>query len=838
MRIRDRNFMLISGLVIATFVIVAAVLFSNFNNTLTKTRNISFAVIRSSLVQKFEDKTQQISRELAEEIEPLIARNDTEAVASITKAARNQPETVFACLYDPSGRIITDGTGLSPSSRNIKDLFGLSNIQREGIMWNADRSMLYSVSPVMMNGLESGGICIVRSAGYVENALASLRDVLRSTDMETFRSTTRFLIFVAVMLLVLVILSSYAVALRISKPVKIISGLIERVGKGDYDIELPFNYSDEIGDLARSLQTTAKTIKETTVSRDDLRDILQSMHDGVIVVDGEGIIQDVNKALTTLLDCPASKLLNMHIESVLSLLNENGQSSWEEFLNSELIRDREISFTSSGGKQLYFSLNVSPLSGEGEKNEGAVFVFNDITEHRYLEKKLRHNALHDSLTGLPNRTMMRSKLDKILQRYLHDGEGASFDVLFLDLDRFKNINDNLGHGMGDEVLKVVAQRLVNLTRPFDLVSRFGGDEFVIILDNKGKPSAAETVAKRLIEGISKPVTLQGRQIYITGSIGIVNSCNGGNTSSDFLANSDRAMYAAKARGKGQAAVYNASLMQGKDNLLVMETELRKAIEENRIEVYYQPVVSTKENRIVGFEALARWKKSKDEMALPGEFISLAEETGLILPLGRIVMEKALDQLSKWNRAFPNDSFFMSVNISAPLFTDHDLYGEITNALEESGISPSRLILEITESMIITNPSFAVDILSRLKEKGLKLAIDDFGTGYSSLSFLHYFPFDLLKIDKSFISNMSQNINSQKIVKGIADLAHNLDMELVAEGVEKAEDLEQITSMGCQFYQGYFTSPPLSPDSMAKLLRNRARLTYLNRDMKEIEQEEE
>jgi len=830
--------MLISGLVIATFVIVAAVLFSNFNNTLTKTRNISFAVIRSSLVQKFEDKTQQISRELAEEIEPLIARNDTESISSITKAARNQPETVFACLYDPSGMIITDGTGLSPSSRNIKDLFGLSNIQREGIMWNGDRSMLYSVSPVMMNGLESGGICIVRSAAYVENALASLRDVLRSTDMETFRSTTRFLIFVAVMLLVLVILSSYAVAIRISKPVKIISGLIERVGKGDYDIELPFNYSDEIGDLARSLQATAKTIKETTVSRDDLRDILQSMHDGVIVVNGDGIIQDVNNALTTLLDCPASKLLNMHIDSVLSLLNENGQSSWEEFLNSELIRDREISFTSSGGKQLYFSLNVSSLSGEGEKNEGAVFVFNDITEHRYLEKKLRHNALHDSLTGLPNRTMMRSKLDKILQRYLHDGEGASFDVLFLDLDRFKNINDNLGHGMGDEVLKVVAQRLVNLTRPFDLVSRFGGDEFVIILDNKGKPSAAETVAKRLIEGISKPVTLQGRQIYITGSIGIVNSCNGGNTSSDFLANSDRAMYAAKARGKGQAAVYNASLMQGKDNLLVMETELRKAIEENRIEVYYQPVVSTKENRIVGFEALARWKKSKDEMALPGEFISLAEETGLILPLGRIVMEKALDQLSKWNRAFPNDSFFMSVNISAPLFTDHDLYGEITNALEESGISPSRLILEITESMIITNPSFAVDILSRLKEKGLKLAIDDFGTGYSSLSFLHYFPFDLLKIDKSFISNMSQNINSQKIVKGIADLAHNLDMELVAEGVEKAEDLEQITSMGCQFYQGYFTSPPLSPDSMAKLLRNRARLTYLNRDMKEIKQEEE
>lgn len=835
MKIRERNFLLISGLVLCTFVLVGTVLFYNFSNTLEKSRNISFAVIRSSLRQKFEDRSQEMASSLASEVIPFLDNGSVTEVRDAIRAARAETDTVYGCLYDLQGNIISDGSTMISGKKNIRELFSLSDLLTRRVRWDEGRTLLYAVAPVFQDGTPYGGICLIRSSSYVDNALAGLEEVLTSTDRENLRSGALFLIIAAGIMLVLVILSSYAIAYRVTKPVQLLSQLINKIARGDYDIAVPFESHDEMGDLAQSLTSMARVIKDTTVSRDDLKNILESMHDGVIVVDNDGVIVDLNPALTGLLDCPESKLLNMHVDSILSMLDEGGNSSWRDFINSEVVRDREISFTSSNGKVLHFSLNVSPINDEGSQKKGAVFVFHDITEHRYLEKQLRYNALHDSLTGLPNRNLMLSKLEKTLKRYLHD-EKASFDVLFIDLDRFKNINDNLGHGMGDEVLKIVAQRLVNLTRPFDLVSRFGGDEFIIILDNKGKPSAAEIVAKRIIEGVSRPITLQGRQIYISASIGVVNASSGGKSASEFLANADRAMYAAKARGRGQTALYNASLIQGKNNLLAMEAELRTAIEENRIEVYYQPVVSSKENRIVGFEALVRWKREEGKLTMPGEFISLAEETGLILPLGKIVLDKSLSQLAEWNKAFPSDQFFMSVNISAPLFTDHDLYSDIISSVESSGISPSRLVLEVTESLIITNPSVAVDILTKLKDKGIRLAIDDFGTGYSSLSFLHYFPFDILKIDRSFIVNMSHNANSLKIVKGIAELAHNLEMNIVAEGVETAEDLEHIITMGCHFYQGYYSAPPLSADEMAKLLRNRARLTYLKRDKEEQEKE--
>lgn len=828
MRIRDRNFLLILALVITTFCIVTAVLFSNFNNSLQDTRNITFAVIRSSLLQKFEDKSDALVSTTARNLTTFIGTKDNISIDETLKAVRNDNETVYACLFDDKGNIISDGSDIVSSSKNIKDIFSLENISTRNMQWDEGRTLLYAIAPIRLGGLPVGGVCLIRSSQFVNSAIESLNNVLVSTDQETFNSNLRFLFLIASVLFFLVLLSSYAVARRITRPMNVLSELIKKVGKGDYDIGVPFDQKDEIGNLAISLQDMATTIKATTISRDDLQNILQSMHDGVIVVDPEGVIKDVNQALTSLLNCPAGKLLNMHIDSVLAMINENGNSNWKDFLDNEHLRNREISFTSSSGKVVHFSLKVSPLREKENLSGGAVFLFHDITEHRYLEKQLRYNAMHDALTGLPNRSLLISKLEKALKRYLHDNK-ASFDVLFLDLDRFKNINDNLGHGTGDEVLKVVGQRLVNLTRPFDLVSRFGGDEFVIILDNRGKPSAAEIVAKRILEGISRPVNIEGRQIYVSGTIGIVNSSNGGKSASAFLANADRAMYAAKARGRGNHAVYNASLMEGKNNMLIMETELRQAIEEDRIDVHFQPILSTTTNRFVGFEALARWKSKDGKITMPGDFISLAEETGLILPLGKIVMEKALYQLVEWNKAFPNEDFFISINISAPLFTDHDIYSDIVKGIESSGVAPSNVVMEITESLIITNPSLAVDILYRLKEKGVRIAIDDFGTGYSSLSFLHYFPFDILKIDRSFVSNMSENSKSMKIVKGIAELAQTLEMKIVAEGVETAEELQTVTSLGCNYYQGYYCTPPLSAEEMAALLRNRTRLTYLKRN---------
>ena len=828
MRIRDRNFLLILALVTTTFCIVTAILYSNFTNSLQNTRNITFAVIHSSLMQKFENKSESLSETLSRNVSMYAAADDKKAIAEAIRNARDDNETIYACLYDGDGKIISDGSDKNHSGRNVKDLFQVDDVHTRNIQWDEGKDLLYITLPLFAEG-NTSGLCIIRSSKFVNSAIESLNSVLLSTERDTMRSNLIFLFIVASVIFFLVLLSSYAIANKISKPVNFLSDLITKVGNGNYDIAVPFSEKDEIGNLAFSLQKMARNIKETTISRDDLQNIFTSMHDGVMVVDPEGLIKNVNPALTSLLSCPSGKLINMHIDSVLSMINEGSSTNWHDFLNNEPLRDREITFTSSSGKTVHFSMKVSPLRESDNLSEGAVFLFHDITEHRYLEKQLRYNAMHDSLTGLPNRTLLVSKLEKVLKRFLHDNE-ATFDVLFLDLNNFKSINDNLGHGTGDEVLKIVAQRLVNLTRPFDLVSRFGGDEFVIILDNKGKPSVAEKVAQRILEGVSKPLNIDGRQIRVSGSIGIVNSDNGGGSASEFLANADRAMYAAKAGGKetGNHMVYNASLMGGKDNVLIMESELRQAIEEHKILVNYQPVFSTSSNRIAGFEALARWQRQDGDIVLPEEFISLAEESGLILPLGKVVLEKALGQLTELDKAFPNERFFMSVNLSAPLFTDNDLYSDIIKGIEASGTSATNIIMEITESMIITNPSFAVEVMSKLKEKGIKIAIDDFGTGYSSLSLLNYFPFDMIKIDRSFISSMSENRKNRRLVKSITELARNLEMEVVAEGVETAEDLQSVTALGCSYYQGFYSAPPLSGEEMATLIRNRTKLTYINR----------
>jgi len=732
---------------------------------------------------------------------------------------------MYVCLYDRDGNIISDGSDKGNPDRNIKDLFAIDDLHNRSMQWDEGKNLLYITVP-LFHERENLGLCLIRSSKFVNSALESLDSVLVSTEKETMRSNLVFLFVVASVIFFLVLLSSYAIAYKITKPVNILSDLIRKVGDGNYDLSIPFSHKDEIGSLAFSLQNMASNIKKTTIFRDDLQNILTSMHDGVMVVDPEGLIKNVNPALTALFSCPSGKLINMHIDSVLSMINEGSSMNWRDFLNNAPLRDREITFTSSSGKTVHFSMKVSSLRKSENLSEGAVFLFHDITEHRYLEKQLKYNAMHDSLTGLPNRGLMMSKLEKVLKRYLHDSD-ATFDVLFLDLDNFKTINDTLGHGTGDELLKAVSQRLVNLTRPFDLVSRFGGDEFVIILDNKGKPSVAEKVAKRILEGISRPFNIEGRQISISGSIGIVNSSNGGRSASEFLTNADKAMYAAKTngRGKGNHMVYNAS-MEGKDNILVMEEELKQAIEEKKIIVNYQPIFSAKSNRIAGFEALVRWQRQEGDIVLPEEFISLAEETGLILPLSKIVMEKSISQFSEWDKAFPNEKFFMSINLSAPLFTDGNLYSDIIELIDKSGISPGDIIMEVNESMIISNPSFAVEIMSKLKERNIRIAIDNFGTGYSSLSLLNYFSFDMIKIDRSFVSSMSENRKSRRLVKSITDLAQNLEMEVTAEGVETAEDLQVVTSLGCSYYQGFYSAPPLSGEEMATLIRNRTKLTYI------------
>ena len=432
----------------------------------------------------------------------------------------------------------------------------------------------------------------------------------------------------------------------------------------------------------------------------------------------------------------------------------------------------------------------------------------------------RHAAFHDSLTGLPNRSLFTEHLRLALGR-VHQNDDYRFAVLFLDLDRFKNINDSLGHPCGDELLMLVARRLETCVRQTDVVARFGGDEFAILLDAMQDLSDAIRVAEKVQQTISASFKLTSHEAVTSASIGVALSSPNYKEAEDIIRDADTAMYRAKDAGKAGYQIFNTAMHTRAVTLLRLESDLRRAIENHELCVYYQPIVSVEDRRLHGFEALVRWHHPERGIVLPTDFISLAEETGLILPLGLIVLREACYQLRRWQQRSLSDSdLIISVNLSGKQLTQPDLIERIEEILHESQLKPWHLKLEVTESVVMENPELAAATLGRLRGLGVRLSIDDFGTGYSSLSYLNRFPLDILKIDRSFISTMNQTEENLQIVKTIVTLAGNLGMQVIAEGVETEEQLNQLQLLKCQYAQGYLFSEPMDAAQADLFVLNR------------------
>jgi diguanylate cyclase (GGDEF)-like protein/PAS domain S-box-containing protein len=448
---------------------------------------------------------------------------------------------------------------------------------------------------------------------------------------------------------------------------------------------------------------------------------------------------------------------------------------------------------------------------------GAVHVFGEeVTERKRVEERLLHHALHDPLTGLPNRHLFMERLGSALLRF-HLREGGLFAVLFLDLDRFKVVNDSLGHHVGDELLQVIGERLEGALLPTHTVARFGGDEFAVLLEELEDEAEASQIAEVLGQVVAVPVNLSGYEVLTTASIGIA-LCSGGVERPEFLLrNADVAMYRAKGLGASRAEVFDRTMHAQAMARLQLETDLRRALARGEFRLRYQPIVSLTSGRITGVEALVRWEHPERGLTSPGEFIPLAEETGLILPLGAWVLVNACRQLAEWRREFRHARIALSVNLSAKQFGQVDLVERIRAALEHSGLDPRHLKLEITESAIIDNPGSAGAMLQQLKELGIQVQMDDFGTGYSSLSSLHSLPLDALKVDRSFVSRMTEDPAATQLVRTIALLARGLGLAVIAEGVETPAQLDEVRAMGCDYAQGFLIAPPLDPEAMRRLL---------------------
>jgi diguanylate cyclase (GGDEF)-like protein/PAS domain S-box-containing protein len=432
----------------------------------------------------------------------------------------------------------------------------------------------------------------------------------------------------------------------------------------------------------------------------------------------------------------------------------------------------------------------------------------DITDRKAIEQQLLHDAFHDALTGLPNRALFMDRLQHVLKSSGRRREYL-YAVLFLDLDRFKVINDSLGHLIGDQLLVTVGERLVQCLRPGDTVARLGGDEFALLVEDIKDINEIIQIAERIQKALSLPVMVGSQQVFISASIGIAVSSSNYEKPEHILRDADIAMYQAKAQGKACHEIFDPAMYESTLERLNMETDLRRAVDHGELNICYQPILDLDADRIVGFEALVRWLHPKRGVVYPLEFIPLAEETGLIFPIGEWVLREACSQVCAWQKQFSlNPPLKLSVNISSKQLSQPDLITKISEILDETGLDASCLALEITESMIMKDPDAAASIMKRMRDLGIHIHIDDFGTGYSSLSYIHRFPISALKIDRSFIQKMFANNENMEIIKAIITLANNLGLDLIAEGLEVSDQLAQLRELNCHYGQGFLFSEPM------------------------------
>jgi diguanylate cyclase (GGDEF)-like protein/PAS domain S-box-containing protein len=569
--------------------------------------------------------------------------------------------------------------------------------------------------------------------------------------------------------------------------------------------------------LARQIMTVRENmsfLRERTImsSESRFKALIQHASDIVTIVDASWTISFVSPSATRTLGYSASELVGV---SFLGLLHaeetvDAARRLRECLLDPARVMTARWRLRRHDGTHIETDTICTNLMFD-ENIRGLVLTTRDVSERCSLEAQLRHQAFHDPLTGLANRALFQDRVQHALSR--RRGELESLGVVFVDIDNFKTVNDSLGHSMGDLLLRSAAQRLVSCLRAFDTAARLGGDEFAVLIDDSQRSEDVPQVADRITKAFLDPFVLDGREVLATASVGVALAMPD-QSAEDLLRNADLAMYLAKSRGRGQAAHFEPSMHAAAVDRLDMQNDLRHAMDRNQLTVVYQPVHSLDTGELVSAEALLRWNHPTRGAIPPATFIPIAEETGLIVPIGRWVLQRACMDAARWRARGSRDrGMRVSVNMSGRQIPDVNLLDDIRFALKESGLPPGAVILELTESMLLQHTAPMMTLMHRLRSLGVRLAIDDFGTGYSSLSYLQRLPIDILKIDRAFVERLNSDTSATALVRAIISLGESMSLKTVAEGIEDGQQAERLRALGCDLGQGYFYGMPMSADEL-------------------------
>ncbi len=555
--------------------------------------------------------------------------------------------------------------------------------------------------------------------------------------------------------------------------------------------------------------------KESEAKLQQAVQIIEHTMEGVVITDNEGRITSVNPAFCEITGYSEAEIIHQHLDTLKSDRHpqEFSEEIWDKIRRSGSWRG-EVWNQRKNGEVYPAWMTVSSVRDEHDSILHYVAVFSDITSIKQSQTQLEHLAHHDSLTNLPNRLLFEDRLQHAISQSKR--QGRQLAVLFLDLDRFKNINDTLGHAMGDELLKEVAKRLQHILRDGDTAARLGGDEFTVLVENLEDPSQAAVVAAKIQESFKTPYQIAGRELHVTTSIGISIYPEDGQTVADLTKNADAAMYQAKEQGRNNYRYYTSELTRTAFERLLLETELRSALNKDQLLLYYQPQISLKNGQMTGAEAVLRWHHPRLGIIPPARFIPLAEESGLIHEIGHWVLKEACEQ----TRYLFKQGLFqgrMAINLSVRQIMQTDLILRFEQIIADSGCPPDMLQLEVTEGIFMGQMNQSVPVLDVFKKLGVSIAIDDFGTGYSSLSYLKQLPIDKLKIDRSFIRDLPNDSDAIAITQAIIALGKNLGLHIVAEGVETLAQQALLQKMGCEEGQGYLYSPPVPSNAFEEML---------------------
>ncbi|MGO9931423.1 MAG: putative bifunctional diguanylate cyclase/phosphodiesterase [Steroidobacteraceae bacterium] len=659
-----------------------------------------------------------------------------------------------------------------------------------------------------------GSLTIWMSRAEMQETLSSIRAQLLSKQGIQTKRVSGVLAGIALPLLILgALLGAWFIGRRLSAPISALVKSADRIGEGDYTRPLAVQRHDELGDLQFALERMRQNLNETTITKNYLNTVLNSLSDSVFVTSPDGLVKSCNEAAQHLLGYTAAELVG---KPLIGFIDEAHRSAFD--LTSSAPEARETVLRTARGQTIPVSMASSAITSQDPQFQGNIYVARNITERKRAERRIRYLARYDTLTKMPNRMQFQHLLQQAIARARR--KQRSLALLYLDLDRFKEVNDTFGHAAGDRTLEILSERLTRNLSKDAVIGRLAGDEFAMFIDDlpvdTDNRAALGTLARTLLDEISRTFYVNQQEVYLTASAGIAICPYDAENVIDLIRNADAAMYHSKQNGGNSCAFYVPSMNAAAVERLMLKSKLRRALERNELVILYQSKVDLRTGRVVGAEALLRWRLPGHGDISPSHFIPLAEETSLILEIGEWVLNRVCDDYRAWQKVVPQPGR-IAINLSLRQLKQASFISRCGSIFRKHGVSPTCFELEVTETTLMTDPKRTIGLLNELYAMGLNLAIDDFGTGYSSLSALQQFPIGTLKIDQSFVRDVAVDSNDAAIVRTIIDMGKSLELEVIAEGVEDAEQLEFLRAHRCDYAQGRLFGDPMEADKMLAIL---------------------